>query len=108
MQKKLSEMLDKGIVPENSKEFYRLWISILETNYMNLFKSPEYVDSLRKTLDSIGEFMIARKQMLEDALQTIPVPTQKEMDELYKEIYLLKKKIKQLENRIPRCENLKN
>jgi polyhydroxyalkanoate synthesis regulator phasin len=29
----------------------------------------------------------------------LPVPTQKEMDELYKEIYLLKKRIKELEKR---------
>jgi polyhydroxyalkanoate synthesis regulator phasin len=30
-----------------------------------------------------------------------PVPTHKEMDELYKEIYLLKKRIKELEKKNP-------
>ena len=29
----------------------------------------------------------------------LPVPTHKEMDELYKEIYLLKKRIKELEKK---------
>ena len=39
------------------------------------------------------------QEILEDMLQTLPVPKQREMDELYKEIYLLKKRIKALEKR---------
>lgn len=105
MQERLAEMADSGKVPQNAKDYYRMWIKVLEGHYMNLFKSPEYTETLRRTLDSIGEFMTARRQMLEDAIQTLPVPTQKEMDELYKEMYLLKKKLKELEKRIPRSDN---
>lgn len=105
MQERLAEMVDSGKVPQNAKDYYRMWIKVLEGHYMSLFKSPEYTETLRRTLDSIGEFMIARRQMLEDAIQALPVPTQKEMDELYKEMYLLKKKLKELEKRIPHSEN---
>jgi hypothetical protein len=52
-----------------------------------------------KTLDTLNEFMAIRQEVAEDLLQTLPVPTQKEVDDLYKEIYLLKKKIKALERR---------
>ncbi len=105
MQERLAEMVDSGKVPQNAKDYYRMWIKVLEGHYMNLFKSPEYTETLRRTLDSIGEFLIARRQMLEDTIQTLPVPTQKEMDELYKEMYLLKKKLKELEKRIPHSDN---
>jgi polyhydroxyalkanoate synthase subunit PhaE len=101
MQEKFTQMVDTGNVPENSKQYYEIWIKILETHYLNLFKSPEYTETLQRTIDSIGEFMIARKQILEDMIQMLPVPTQKEMDELYKELYLIKKKVKQLEKLIP-------
>jgi polyhydroxyalkanoate synthesis regulator phasin len=37
------------------------------------------------------------EKVLEDILRMLPVPNQKDMDELYKEIYLLKKKVKTLE-----------
>ncbi len=105
MQDKLAEMTDSGKLPDDSKEYYRMWIKILENHYATLFKSPEYLETLRKTLDSVNEFIIARSQMLQDALKILPVPSQQEMDELYKEIYLLKKKIRTIEKLIPELSN---
>ena len=43
--------------------------------------------------------MVAKHEMLQDFVQMLPVPTQKDMDGLYKELYLLKKRIKQLEKK---------
>jgi hypothetical protein len=98
MQEKLTELADKGNLPEDSKAYYRMWIKILEGHYMTLFQSFEYTQLLHKTLHSMSEFSEAKKELLQDTLlYMLPVPTQKEMDELYKEIYLLKKRIKELE-----------
>jgi class III poly(R)-hydroxyalkanoic acid synthase PhaE subunit len=105
MQDKLADMTDSGRLPDDSKEYYRMWIKILESHYATLFKSPEYIETLGRTLDSVNEFIIARSQMLQDALKILPVPSQKEMDELYKEIYLLKKKMRGLEKRVPKLSN---
>jgi polyhydroxyalkanoate synthase subunit PhaE len=100
MQGKLTELADKGNLPEDSKAYYQMWIKILEGHYMKLFQSSEYTNILNKTLHSMSEFSEAKKELLQDTLlYTLPVPTQKEMDELYKEIYLLKKRIKELEKR---------
>jgi len=74
-----------------------MWIKILERHYAVLFKSPEYNLAIAKTVDAMSEFLIARKQILEDSLRFLPIPTQQETDELYKELYLLKKRVKQLE-----------
>ncbi len=97
MQEELAKMADQGRLPESSRDFYRMWVKVLEGHYMNLFKSPHYTHTLGKTLDAMSAFMVAKKKILEDALQFLPVPTQKEMDELYREIYLLKKRVKELE-----------
>jgi polyhydroxyalkanoate synthesis regulator phasin len=100
MQEKLTELADKGNLPEDSKAYYQMWIKILEGHYMTLLQSFEYTQLLHKTLHSMSEFSEAKKELLQDSLlYMLPVPTQKEMDELYKEIYLLKKRIKTLENR---------
>lgn len=100
MQEKLTELAEEGNLPEDSKTYYQMWIKILEGHYMVLFQSPEYTQTLNKTLDAMSEFSDAKKDMLQDTLlYMLPVPTQKEMDELYKEIYLLKKRIKELEKR---------
>jgi polyhydroxyalkanoate synthase subunit PhaE len=97
MQDKLAEMVNEGHIPEKTKEYYNMWIKILERHYAVLFKSPEYNLAIAKTVDAMSEFLMARKQILEDSLRFLPIPTQQETDELYKEIYLLKKRVKQLE-----------
>jgi class III poly(R)-hydroxyalkanoic acid synthase PhaE subunit len=97
MQDELDKRAKEGGLPENPKDYYNIWIKTLEGHYMTLFKSPEYTRALGKTLDAMGEFMIARKKIIEDALQALPVPTHSEVDDLYREIYLLKKRLKKLE-----------
>ena len=100
LQEKLVALADEGNLPKDSKVYYQMWIKILEGNYMTLLQSSEYTKILNKTLHSMSEFSEAKKDLLQDTLlYTLPIPTQKEMDELYKEIYLLKKRIKELENR---------
>lgn len=99
LQEKLTQLSDKGNLPENSKKYYQMWIKILEGHYMTLFQSSEYTQALNKTLNAMSEFSEAKKDILQDFLNMFPVPTHKEMDELYKEIYLLKKRIKELEKK---------
>jgi len=97
MQEKLTEMAEAGELPDDSKAYYQMWIKILEGHYMNLFKSPEYVNAMGQTLNALEDYKMTQEKVIEDILGMFPVPTQKDMDELYKEIYLLKKKVKALE-----------
>lgn len=99
MQEKLGEIAEAGELPEDSKKYYQMWIKILEGHYMTLFQSPEYVKTLGKTLDTMSDFTAAKNEVMEDILNILPVSTQKDMDDLYKEIYLLKKRIKTLEKK---------
>jgi len=90
-------LADEGELPDKSKDYYQMWIKILEGHYMKLFQSPEYIQSLGNALGALGDFTAARHKIMEDLLQMMPIPTQTDMDELYKDIYLLKKRIKALE-----------
>lgn len=101
MQVQLTELVDKGELPEDPKTYYQMWIKTLEGHYMTLFQSEEYGQLLQKVLSSISEFSKAKKDVIQDTLDVLSVPTQKEMDELYKEIYLLKKKIRTLGKATP-------
>jgi class III poly(R)-hydroxyalkanoic acid synthase PhaE subunit len=99
LQEELSVMADEEKLPDKPKDYYQMWIKILEGHYMKLFQSPEYIQSLGNTLGALGDFTAARHKIMEDLLQSMPIPTQTDMDELYKEIYLLKKRIKTLERK---------
>ena len=97
MQEKVAEMADEGQLPENPKVYYQMWIKILEGHYMTLLKSPEYTNKMDRTLGAFENFVASKNEILQDFLQTLPVPTDKDMDELYQEIYLLKKRMREHE-----------
>jgi hypothetical protein len=97
LQEQLSNMAHEGKLPENSNDYYKLYIKILEGHYMSLFKSPEYISCMAKTLGALEDFIVARNAITQDFLKTMAVPTQEELDELYKDLYHLKKRIKILE-----------
>jgi hypothetical protein len=108
MEEKLDHILREGELSESFKDYYSMWIKLLEGHYMNLFKSEEFLKSLGRTLAAGQDFKMAQRRVLEDCLQSLPIPTNKDMDELYKEIYLLKKKIKDLSRKLENRESLES
>jgi hypothetical protein len=99
LQTELTKLSEQGDLPKDSKDYYKMWVKHLEGNYLTLFRSSEYNESMSKTLNALAEFITARRQVLYDYLQFLPIPNQNDMDELYKEIYLLKKRIRTLEKK---------
>ena len=107
-QEKLQQMAEEGNLPKETKESYAIWIKILEGHYVNLFKSKEYTDVLHRTLNQMNDFIIVRNKTLEDFFQLLPIVTHKEIDDLYKEFHLLKKRVKELEKRLDISPNTLN
>jgi len=100
LQEKLSSSAEGGNGPEGFQEYYRLWVKTLEGHYMTLFKSPEFTQSLAETLKALENFMQARQAVLQDLLKLFQVPTHKDLDDVCQELYLMKKKVKELEKRL--------
>lgn len=97
MEEKLETMAKEGNIPKNANEYYQMWIRILEGHYMTLFKSSEYNKSFSEIIVRLEEFLNARNQVISDMLQGMPIPTNKEMDEVYKDLYRIKNRIASLE-----------
>lgn len=97
MQDKMEQMVNEDTMPADQKELYRIWVKVLEGHYMTLFKSSKFGKALSDTLASFEEYLGARNRFLSDAMQSLPIPTNKDLDDLYAEIYTLKKKIKEME-----------
>lgn len=97
LQDQVTQQAEQGKLTEDYSATYRLWIKILEGHYMTLYKSPEYVAVMSNTLNALEEYLQSRDAIMQDVLKTMAVPTQRDMDDLYQEIYQLKKKIRKLE-----------
>lgn len=103
-QDKIEDLSKEGNIPDKAKDYYNIWVKILEGHYMNLFKSPEYLASFREMLSQAENFITAKNEVLQDILQSLPVPTNRDMDNIYKDLYLLKKRVKVLEKELARKE----
>ena len=75
---------------KDSRALYQLWIQKLEDHYMALLRSDDYMNTLRQTLNSLHDFRAARAEFFMDQLQNLPIPTNRDMDELYKDLHILK------------------
>jgi len=71
---------------------------------MTLFQSAEYIRTLTHTLHALEDFTLAKQELQSEAMAALGLPTRREMDELYREIYLLKKSTRQLAQKIGRTE----
>jgi polyhydroxyalkanoate synthase subunit PhaE len=90
--------------PEDFKEYYKRWLKILEGHYMTLSQSAEYIRTLTHTLHALEDFTLAKQKLLSEAMTALGLPTRREMDDLYREIYLLKKSMKGLTQKIGRTD----
>ena len=89
----------KAEILEDPRAWYRTWIGKLEKRYLDMLRSPDYIDTLRETLKALYEYRKVRQQFLIDLLQDLPIPTNREMDEVYKDLYRIKKRLKAIERR---------
>lgn len=99
LQKEMAEMTENGPLDEDPKTYYKLWIKLLEGQYMTLFQQPEYADAMGKTLCALNEFVETRQAVINEVLKQVNIPTNQDLDELSREIYLLKKRIRILEKK---------
>jgi polyhydroxyalkanoate synthase subunit PhaE len=90
--------------PEDFKDYYKGWLKILEGHYMTLFQSAQFIRTLTQTLNALVDFSTAKEELLSEAMTALGLPTRREMDELYRELYLLKKSVKGLAQKAGRSE----
>lgn len=100
MQDKMDEMLDRGVFFDDTTQAYDEWVKTLEGHYMILLKSEKYTRALKKTIDAMAEYRQARDDVMGQILKQLPIPTNREMDDVYKELYTLKRQLKALSKEI--------
>ncbi len=86
--------------PEDFKEYYKGWLKILEGHYMTLFQSAEFSRTLCHTLNALEDFNTAKEELLAKSMAALALPSRRDLDGLYREIYLLKKSMKRMAKKL--------
>ena len=97
---RIIEQKEKGEAPETFKEFYDMWISANEESFLELFKEDSFAKLLGRVVDSGATFKKKYDEVMIEGLKDLPIPTDEEMDTVYKNMHELKKEVREQKKEI--------
>ncbi len=101
MREKTATEMEGEISPEKYKDFYKIWIETYSETFKEFLKSDHYAKDTGRFMSYFMEFKKYNREMLEEHyLKPMNLPTNAEIDEINKELYYLKKNVKELTGRI--------
>ena len=87
-------------VPQDVKQieaFKRIWIDIFDNNFTELFDSKDFGENYGKLVSKELELTKHWNNITNVILQSVNLPNKEEIDEVYKELHSLKKRVGKLE-----------
>ncbi|MDO8578061.1 MAG: poly(R)-hydroxyalkanoic acid synthase subunit PhaE [Dehalococcoidales bacterium] len=87
--------------PANYRDYYDIWLETYSDTFKEFLKSGHFAADIGKFVSNLMDVEQFNKEMLEsNFLKPMNLPTKSEIDEIYKEIYLLKKKVRELTKQV--------
>jgi len=108
VQEKTAKDMKGKISPEKYKEFYNIWIDTYSETFKDFSKSGNFASDMGKLNSHLMDFQKYNREMLEENyLKPMNLPTKTQIDEINKELYSLKKTMKELTGQIKALEEKK-
>jgi len=84
---------------ESVDAYKRVWIDIFENDFTGLFDSEKFGQNYGKMVSAELELTKHWENILNVILQSMKLPTRKEIDEVYKEMHELRRRVTKLEKK---------
>lgn len=93
---------------EQIDAFKRIWIDIFDNDFTELFDSEKFGENYGKLVSKELELTKHWNNITNVILQSANLPSKEEIDEVYKEMHSMKKRIVKLELGLKKMDNKKN
>ncbi|MFB5619817.1 MAG: poly(R)-hydroxyalkanoic acid synthase subunit PhaE [Nitrosopumilus sp.] len=93
---------------EQIEAFKRIWIDIFDNDFTELFDSKKFGENYGKLVSKELELTKHWNNITNVILQSVNLPSKEEIDEVYKELHSLKKRVGKLELQLKKKEMKKN
>lgn len=93
---------------EQIESFKRIWIDIFDNDFTELFDSEKFGENYGKLVSKELELTKHWNNIVNVILQSVNLPSKEEIDEVYKELHSLKKRVSKLELEVKKKEVKKN
>ena len=98
-------------IPKDGEQFEaykRIWIDIFDNDFTELFDSKEFGENYGKLVSKELELTKHWNNIMSVMLQSANLPTKQEIDEIYKELHTLRKRVSRLESKNLQRKNRRN
>jgi len=96
-QKKVMSKISEIPQDAESMEAYkRIWIDIFENDFTQLFDTPNFSENYNKLVSTEMQLLKRWNTVMDIMLKSANMPTKEEIDEIYQELFKLKKQIKKM------------
>lgn len=93
--------IDYVVSPEKNKELYNIFIETCSDTFKDFMKTEHFAGDMGKFISGLIDLKKYNRDMLEENfLNPLDIPTRTEVDELAREMYALKKKVRELARKI--------
>ena len=93
---------------EQMESFKRIWIDIFDNDYTELFDSEKFGENYGKLVSKELELTKHWNNISNVILQSANLPSKEEIDEVYKELHALKKRVTKLEIELKKKRDAKS
>jgi len=93
---------------EQMESFKRIWIDIFDNDFTELFDSEKFGENYGKLVSKELELTKHWNNISNVILQSANLPSKEEIDEVYKEMHALKKRVTKLEIELKKKRNTKS
>jgi|TARA_A100001234_G_C12536758_1_gene347001 polyhydroxyalkanoate synthesis regulator phasin len=83
---------------ESMEAYKRIWIDIFENDFTQLFDTESFSKNYNKLVSTEMQLLKRWNAIMDIMLKSANMPTKEEIDEIYQELFNLKKKIKKLDS----------
>jgi archaellum component FlaC len=91
------QVAEEGASPSSSKEYYELWMNTYSETFKEFLKSRFFASDLARLTSNSMDFQKSSRDLIEENfLRPANLPTRTEIDDLSKEVYLLKKQVREM------------
>ena len=94
------DSVDKGEDPKTFNEFYKMWSKHVEKAIEKYFYTDEFSKLIAKAADSYMIFKIEYDKLIEKSLSDSPIVTKSEVDNVYKNVYELRREVRSLKKEL--------
>ncbi len=93
---------------ENFDAYKRVWIDIFDNDFTELFDSKEFGENYGKLVSKELDLTNRWTKISNVALQAANLPSKKEIDELYKELHSLRRRVSKMETELTKRKGSTN